>query len=549
MLLGCFQEFREDIEMNEPNTGRSADAVVVGAGPVGMTAAALLAARGVSVIVLEMRSGTSEEPKAISIDDEALRTYQQAGIDGEISSIIVPGTGTRYYDADNRPVFQARGAVPYRLGHPFKNPFAQPDLERVLARALVNHELVALEYDTRVVGVEQDEECAYVTAEGPGGSETIAARYVLAADGGRSVVRELVMDNAMTGRSYPDVWLVADTLEDPHTERYGMHHGDPNRPHVIVPGLDGRCRYEFRLFDGEGEPGHAPDFELIKKLVAPYRNIEPHQIERAVNYRFNAVNADRYRAGRFFVMGDAAHMMPPFAGQGLNSGIRDAANLTWKVAEVIHNKAPDSLLDTYEPERKPHAAAIIAQSVRLGSIVMTTSERVARNRDTAIREALSTDEGRAFFEEMRYRPIARFYSALTVTGNAGRALGQPLVFDTSSRTTARMDHIVGNGWVLFGVDVAPDDWVDANRLARHFDASRWHVPFDDIQPRDADVDGLLVDLDGSLYHEFEGYRGRFVLLRPDRFTSAVFTPAELPEVLNRAAPLQISGSLLASSTR
>ena len=534
--------------MNERNVARSTDAVVVGAGPVGMTAAALLAARGIRVTVLEMRSGTSDEPKAISIDDEALRTYQQAGIDKEISGIIVPGTGTRYYDADNHPVFQARGAVPFRLGHPFKNPFAQPDLEKVLAGGLIGHELVTLEYSTKVTHVEQDEEFAYVTTEGPHGSETIAARYVLGADGGRSVVRELVMDNAMTGRSYPDVWLVADTLEDPHTERYGMHHGDPTRPHVIVPGLDGRCRYEFRLFDGEGQPGDDPEFELIRKLVAPYRDIEPHQVERAINYRFNAVNADRYREGRFFVLGDAAHMMPPFAGQGLNSGIRDAANLTWKVAEVIKGKAPDSILDSYEPERKPHAGAIIAQSVRLGSVVMTTSDRVARKRDQIIRRSLATDDGRAFFEEMRYRPIARFVSDLTVTENAGLAIGQPLVFDTTSRATARMDHVVGNGWVLFGVDVAPEDWARANELAERFGASRWHIPFDDVQPREADVDGLLIDLDGSLYREFEGYRGNFVLLRPDRFTSAVFAPSELPAVLDRTASLQQAPAPLATAT-
>lgn len=533
--------------MTERGEIPATEVVVVGAGPVGMTTAALLAARGICVRVLEMRSGTSNEPKAISIDDEALRTYQQAGIDDAISSIIVPGTGTRYYDADNQPVFQARGGVPYRLGHPFKNPFAQPDLERVLAQQLEQHELVRLEYNTRVVTVGQDTNCAYVTVEGPQGSETIRAHYVLGADGGRSIVRELAMDNAMSGRSYPDVWLVADTLEDPHTERYGMHHGDPCRPHVIVPGLDGRCRYEFRLFEGEGTPGDEPDFELIQKLVAPYRNIEPHQLERSVNYRFNAVNADAYRAGRFFVLGDAAHMMPPFAGQGLNSGIRDAANLTWKIAEVIRGKAPDTLLDTYQDERKPHAGAIIAQSVRLGSIVMTTNERVARRRDEAIRRKLDDPDGRAFFEEMRYRPMASFDSALTLTENAGRPIGQPLVFSTATRTSTRLDNVVGNGWALFGIDVAPGAWDDAAELAAGLGASSWYVPFGDLQPRDANVGGLLIDLDGSLYREFEPYQGKFVLVRPDHFTSAVFDPAQTADIIRRSATIRTANPALAGT--
>lgn len=521
--------------MSERNGATATDVVIVGAGPVGMTAGALLSARGINVVVLEQRLGTSDEPKAISIDDEALRTYQQAGIAEEISGIIVPGTGTCYYDAHNEPLFQARAGIPYRLGHPFKNPFAQPDLERVLAGALATHDLVTVRFGIRVTSVDEDEDLAHVTAEGPNGREHFTAKFVLGADGGRSIVRELKFGNAMSGRSYPNVWLVADTLEDPHTERYGMHHGDPNRPHVIVPGLDGRCRYEFLLFEGEGQPGDAPDLELIRKLVAPYRTIEEHQIERSVNYRFNAVSADRYRSGRFFVLGDAAHMMPPFAGQGLNSGIRDAANLCWKIAEVIKGKAPDWILDSYEVERKPHAEAVIRQSIRLGSVVMGTNRRAAEHRDRLVRESLKSAEGRAFFEEMRYRAIAHFTGDLTATRDAGHVIGQPLAFNTATRTSNRLDDIVGDGWVLYGVDVDPGHWDEAGALAARFGATRWHVPFGDTQPRTAAVDGVLIDLDGGLYREFEAFRGKFVLQRPDHFTSAVFTPAELAQLMHQTS--------------
>lgn len=179
---------------------------------------------------------------------------------------------------------------------------------------------------------------------------------------------------------------------------------------------------------------------------------------------------------------------------------------------------------------------------------MTTSDRVARKRDEIIRQKLTTDEGRAFFEEMRYRPTAQFVSDLSFTKNAGRAIGQPLVFDAASRTSARMDHIVGNGWALFGVDVAPADWAPTNRLAERFEASRWYIPFDDLQPRDADVDGLLIDLDGSLYREFEEYRGNFVLVRPDHFTSAVFSPSALDVILDKTASLREIRFALATAT-
>jgi len=389
----------------------------------------------------------------------------------------------------------------------------------------------------KVIALEQDEIGASVTALGVDGPLTVNARFVLGADGGRSTVREIV-GITMSGRSYQDVWLVVDTLEDPHTERYGMHHGDPARPHVIVPGLNGRCRYEFLLFPGEGEAGQTPDFGLIQRLVAPYRSIKPEQVERVVNYKFNALNADTWRSGRVFLLGDAAHMMPPFAGQGLNSGIRDAGNLAWKIAEVVHGKATDEVLDSYESERKPHAQATIELSVRLGSVAMTASARAATHRDAAARTALATVDGRAFFEEMRYRPLACYKTGLVVgspelegVGEViGTALGQPLAFDIDSRRTLRLDDALGDGWSIFGIDVEPASWNSARALAQLTEASLWQVPLFDELPRRVDDTGILLDLDGGLYHEFEPFHGCFVLLRPDRFVAAAWRPDDTAAV-------------------
>jgi 3-(3-hydroxy-phenyl)propionate hydroxylase len=354
-----------------------ADVVVVGAGPVGLTAAALLAARDVRVTVLEARATTSAEPKAISIDDESLRTYADAGIITEILRIVSPGTGTKYFGRHGQPVFHARGPEPYRLGYPFKNPFAQPDLERTLAAVLDANPRVELRFGARVTGLEPrgDDVAVHVA-----GSETITARYVIGADGGRSAVRES-LGITMSGRSYDEPWLVADTLGDPHREMYGMHFGIPERPTVIIPGSNGRCRYEFLLFPGEGAPGERPGHGLIAKLLAPHREIAPDQVERAVIYKFNGLVADQWRSGGVFLAGDAAHMMPPFAGQGLNSGLRDVANLGWKLAEALSGRLADAALDSYETERKPHARATVRLSERLGRVVMATSPRMAESRD------------------------------------------------------------------------------------------------------------------------------------------------------------------------
>ncbi|ORW41845.1 monooxygenase [Mycobacterium paraense] len=507
------------------------DVAVCGAGPVGLTAAALLARRGLTVAVLEKNASTSDEPKAISIDDEALRVFQQAGIVDAVLDIVVPGTGTRYYDSSGAPLFHARGAWPMRFGYPFKNPFAQPDLEKVLVKTLGALPNVALCFGTEVTAVEQTTECARVRTSHGAQERDLDAAYVFGCDGGRSAIRQM-HGVAMSGRSHSEVWLVVDTTGDPHTERYAMHHGDPDRPHVIVPGMNGRCRYEFRLFDGEGEAGVVPPFDLIRRLLSHYRTVEPEHVERAVNYRFNALVADQWMVGRSFLLGDAAHMMPPFAGQGLNSGIRDAANLAWKVADVIGGRLTPAVLNTYERERRPHAAATVRLSEQLGQIVMTTSKRVAQRRDSLIRLAVDTTEGRTYLEHMRYRPPQHYTEGLVIDTHhahlVGVPVGQPLVFDSAAHRLGRLDDMLGDGWAMLGVDLLEDEWSGLDQVISAFDAATATVTTRDILPHTGRR--VLIDVDGALRRELGGYSGRFVLLRPDRFVAAAWLPPHSPAI-------------------
>lgn len=506
------------------------DVLVVGAGPVGMTAAALLAARGVDVVVVERRPGPSDEPKAISLDDESLRTYQQAGLETDILRVVVPGTGTAYYDSDDRLLFHGRAAVPNRLGYPFKNPFAQPDLEQTLYRSLEKHPGVRLLFGTAVDGLAQTRDEVRVAIADHTSTWAVSARYVLGADGGRSTVRTL-LDVPMTGRSYDDVWLVVDTTGDNRTERYGMHHADPRRPHVVVPGLHGRCRYEFLLLPDEGPAGAEPPFELIEQLLRPYRAITAAQVERAVAYRFHALSATRWRSGRVFLLGDAAHMMPPFAGQGLNSGIRDAANLCWKVAAALEGRGGDGLLDSYQQERKPHADAVIASSERLGRVVMTRHVGRAAARDAALRRALATPSGRSYLEQMRYRPRAVYKQGLVLDPGGhelvGTQIGQPLVFWFEQHAPVLFDRVLGDDWSLIGVGVSPTGWASAADALPAISRTLVSVPLDDtVEPVGPGV-RTAIDLDTRLYEELGAARGHFVLLRPDRFVAAVVTPYQL----------------------
>ncbi|MEU4160838.1 bifunctional 3-(3-hydroxy-phenyl)propionate/3-hydroxycinnamic acid hydroxylase [Actinoplanes sp. NPDC026670] len=508
--------------------------LIVGAGPTGLTAASLLGSMGVPVLLVECNATTSDDAKAISLDDESLRTLQSAGVDQAVYPIIMPGTGTRYFGRDGRPLFHARGGTAFRHGHPFKNSFAQPDLERVLREELNRWPNVQVRFGTRLTALEQSDDSVRVDLDSDTGVERLDVGWVLGCDGGRSTIRELC-SIPMNGDSFPDVWLVADTLDDPHDQRYGMHHGDPARPHVIVAGRDGRCRYEFLLQQGECEPGIQPPFALIRRLLAPYRDITEEQVERAVSYRFHALLADRLRDGRCFLLGDAAHMMPPFAGQGLNSGIRDAANLCWKIAEVAAGRAGDALLDTYEIERRPHARATIDLSVRLGRIVMTTSRCQAWLRDQLVRAAMRTGWGREYLTEMRYRPRLRLRTGAVVYRDVhrqplvGTLLPQPRVLQGDDHRTGRLDDVLGQGWSLLGIGVDAPAWEQAGQAG--LPASTYvEVMLDDRVPRSRGGRMAVADADGRLEALFSGLAGRFVLLRPDRIVAAVFRPADIERV-------------------
>lgn len=515
---------------------------------MGLTVANLLASRGVPVLVVERNAGTSDEAKAISIDDESLRAYAAAGLADAVLAIVVPGTGTKYYDRHGRAVLHASGPKPgYRRGFPFKNQFSQPELETVLLQGLKERPGVEVRFNTELLSFMEHPDGAVEVQLRETGTDRVTSEdvsWVLACDGGRSTVREIA-GIAMTGTSYDEVWVVVDTVGDEHRERYGMHLGMPTRPTVIVPGRETRCRYEFLQFPGEVERGAKPDLATVQHLLAPYRTITEEQVERSTAYTFNAVVADRWRAGRAFLLGDAAHMMPPFAGQGLNSGVRDAANLAWKLAGVWHGTYGEQLLDTYEAERKPHAAATVALSERLGRVVMTTSRRRALVRDLVVRAMLRTGRGRDYLTQMRFRPVARHASGLVAVGSSpllGLELPQPLVLMPPDLRPRRLDEVLGNDFALVGVDVTPDGWAKARDA---FDGVLPYAAVDvvlgDRLPQPTSAYQSVADVDGALDAAVSPAKGSFLLVKPDRYVAAVFAPEQASNTAST-----ISGQLMAA---
>jgi 3-(3-hydroxy-phenyl)propionate hydroxylase len=509
------------------------DVLIVGGGPTGLALANALGLRGHDVLLVEQDPGVAELPRAVSIDDEAMRFMQSLGLLEAIKRVALPGTGTKYFGARGQMLMYGRGPSHARYGHPIKNPVDHSQFQQVLLDGLSRFPSVRVRHLTSLVSFAHDPEGVTALLSSRQGPVEVRTRYLVGADGGRSTVRSAIGQEPMSGSAFEERWLVLDTVNDAHRERFAMHHGDPRRPRVVVVGRDGRCRYEFLVHDDE----HPHEDDLIgfaTELVEPYRSLEPADVVRCAIYQFYALVADEFRQGNVFIAGDAAHMMPPFAGQGLNSGLRDALNLGWKLDLVLCDGAGDRLLDTYSAERRPHVCAMVRLSIRMGAVMMTRSRARAGARDLVFSVGQRLTPLRRFLREMRFKPPARYDGGLFVGLGAegcgacvGAMLVQPRVIDADGRFVD-FDDALGAGFALIAVGDSPDvlDELSAPLWDR-LGVRRVHVALDDRLAARAGARYVgVADADGLLAEQLADARGRIVVVRPDRFVAGTFVPSE-----------------------
>jgi 3-(3-hydroxy-phenyl)propionate hydroxylase len=509
------------------------DVLIVGGGPTGAALANAVGARGHNVLLIEQDPGIAELPRAVSIDDEAMRFMQALGLLEQTRGVVVPGTGTKYFGADGQLLMYGRGPARARYGHPIKNPMDHSEFQQVLLDGLSRFSNVEVRHLTRLVSFTQDDDGVSAQLTSGGAMFDVRAHYLVGADGGRSTVRTAIGQEPMSGSAFEERWLVLDTINDEHDERFAMHYGDPQRPRVVIVGRGGRCRYEFLVHDDE-RPQENELVAFATDLVRPYRALDPKDIVRCTIYKFYALVAREFRLGRAFIAGDAAHMMPPFAGQGLNSGLRDAFNLGWKLDLVLRRSAGNRLLDTYTEERRPHARAMVHLSVRMGATMMTRSRVRARARDLTFTAGQRVPGIRRFLREMRFKPPATFKAGLFVglgvksSGSAvGSMLVQPRVVDADGRIVD-LDDVLGTDFALITIGGSPAalEALDAP-LWQRLGARRIHVAVDDrLAARDTHRCVAVADADGLLAEQLADTRGRVVVVRPDRFIAGSFTPSD-----------------------
>ncbi|GAA3384094.1 bifunctional 3-(3-hydroxy-phenyl)propionate/3-hydroxycinnamic acid hydroxylase [Streptomyces racemochromogenes] len=470
--------------------------VIIGAGPVGVTAALLLARRGIRTVILERHQDVYPLPRAVATDDEVRRILQAAGVGEEFAAIARPAHGLRLLDARHRVVAEFRRSEHGHHGYPQTSMFDQPELERLLRDALAQRPECELRGGVEVTGVGPEPTGPVrVTYRDGDGEHHLWAEAVLGCDGAGSLTR------AAIGASWEDLrfeerWTVIDvrTKADVRCWEGVDQVCDPHRPATFMRVGEDRYRWEFRLQDGR---------QPVRELIAPWLSPSydgDFDIVRETQYTFRARVADRWRNGRVFLLGDAAHLTPPFIGQGLCSGLRDAHNLTWKLARVLQQGGDERLLDTYESERKPHARHAIRLAVAMGWAMTGGQDGAAALRRGILAAAcripgLTTAAGRDLSPPLTAGPLVR---RRTRGSLAGTHCPQPRVVGPDGRRS-RLDELLGDGFtVLTAADPSPSVRALAYGLG---------VPA-------IPVTGLRDD--GTLTAWLRAGRADAVLLRPDR---------------------------------
>lgn len=476
------------------------DVAIIGLGPTGATLANLLAQQGLQVLAIDREAGIYPLPRAVHFDGECMRVFQSIGVADALQSQIRPSPGMKFIDSEGRLLIDwSRELQVGPMGWYPSYRCHQPWLEQTLRQKLSEYAGVDIRLKQEML------ECAQVSDGVELRIKDIAtgavlqekARYVVGCDGARSAIRGLI-GASLDDLQQSEQWLVVDVVlnhERPDLGDYSIQYCDPSRPGTYVRGVGMRRRWELMLMPSD-DPATITQPENIWKLLSRWVTPDEATLERPALYTFRAVVARGWRRGRLLIAGDAAHLTPPFMGQGMCAGIRDASNLAWKLGAVIRGDAGEELLNTYETEREPHAREFISTAVRLGQVIQTTTPEVLRQREEEFAQT-------QFF--------ATPQPPLGPGAHEGGALGGRLMPQAVRADGSRTDDDTGYAYSLF---VSPDA----------LDAAKTLV--EGVMPIMAVTEPVLVK-----WMEKSGIVA--ALVRPDRYIAgAAATVSELEQLVH-----------------
>lgn len=503
------------------------DFIVSGYGPAGATIAGLLGRRGWRVAVLDQAAAIYDKPRAITADHEALRAFQEIGVADEIAATTTPHPGTDYYGIEGQVIKRFYPGSDEPLGWTQNWMFVQPELEATLRKAvqgmsnvqeLLQHQLLDVSQDAN--GVE-----ARVRRLSDDTTHTLRARWLIAADGASSTVRKQFAP-VIEDLAFDEWWLVVDAwLRKPiELPPRCVQYCRPSRPGTYIVGPDALRRWEIKIMPGES-PELFKDHTEVWRVLGEFVDTSGLEHCRTAIYRFHALVAQQWRHGRVFLLGDAAHQMPPFLGQGLCAAVRDAYNLAWKLDAVMRGRAMPELLDTYTEERKRHVRTVVGHAKAFGLIIGELDEAAARERDQRLEAELLS--GRAETVRARFIPgletgLIDLDSSGAPMPGAGELFVQPWVRE-SDGGWRRLDDVVGTNFAIYTATAGVLDALDEATRARWQELDgRWvRLRSADSSPDAAGEELLLEERDGLLRNLFDAQGALAILVRSDRYVYGV----------------------------
>jgi 3-(3-hydroxy-phenyl)propionate hydroxylase len=427
-----------------PDTGLY-DVAIVGYGPVGATFANLLAKYGLRILAVDQAAGIYDKPRAITIDHEVLRVFQACGLEDTIAKYTVPHPGTHYLGVDKQVIKMFDPMPPpFPLGWTPTATFVQPEFETTLRKKFNEYGNADVLLSTQAVDVAQDNAGVTLTVKDANGERSFRSRYLVGCDGANSFVRKK-LDIAFDDLAFDEWWMVVDALDNHATERPQkcFQYCWPSRPGTFLPGPGALRRWEIKLLPSE-DPATFGERDNVLKVLKTFTDPSKLKIWRSAVYRFHALLAQSWQSGRILLMGDAVHQTPPFLGQGLSAGVRDAVNLAWKLALVLRGDAAPSVLETYAEERKPHVSALVATAKEFGLIIGELDPVKAEARDRKLRAELRS--GQAQTNRQKFIPDLTSGIIAKDSPAAGTLFPQPDV--VTENGPARLDDTLPPEFVI-----------------------------------------------------------------------------------------------------
>ncbi len=423
------------------------DVAIVGFGPTGAVAAGLLGGMGLSVFVCDRSHEIYDKPRAFALDHEIMRVFQQLGVAEQVLEFTEPFTPSEFYGVDGQLIKRFTTAdPPYPLAFTPALVFNQPEVERVLRRHVTSLANVEVALGQALVAMTQDDDGVRLQLQDEAGAaREVRARYAIGCDGASSTVRNLA-GIGLDDLGFDQPWLVVDVLANDRglakLPKVSLQVCEPQRPTTFLVGPKNHRRWEIALNEGE-DPKAMATPEETWKLLARWITPDDAVLWRQASYRFHALVAQRWRAGRVFIAGDAAHQQPPFLGQGMCQGVRDVANLAWKLQAVLQDHAPDALLDTYGAERKAHVTELTTRIKAIGQIVGQRDPAKARERDAHL---LAECGGKVVSQPRQSVQPALAQGLLSPVAHAavGTIFPQPWIVRDGRKQ--RLDDLAGRGW-------------------------------------------------------------------------------------------------------